>query len=156
MNRTVAQRGFTMVSAIFILVVLAALGTFIVVVSTTQQLGSAYDVEGVRAYQAARAGVEWGMYQIWNSNKTSRAGASACANTTLTFAGTTLADFHVTVSCVVTNDPGGLGGPRVFTVTAVACNQPNVDGSCADDNGAANSPNAGNPGFIERRITVTL
>lgn len=156
MNRNVAQRGFTLVSAIFILVVLAALGAFIVVVSTTQQIGSAYDIQGVRAYQAARAGVEWGMYQIWDSNKISRAGAGACASTTLTFTGTTLAEFHVTVSCAVTADPGGVGGPRVFTVTAVACNQPNADGSCSDGNGTANSSFAGSPGFIERRITVTF
>jgi MSHA biogenesis protein MshP len=57
-------RGFALVSAIFILVVLAALGAFIVNISTSQQIGSALDVQGVRAYQAARAGIEWGLYQV--------------------------------------------------------------------------------------------
>jgi len=56
--------GFAILSAIFILVVLAALGAFILNVSTNQQIGSALDVQGVRAYQAARAGIEWGLYQV--------------------------------------------------------------------------------------------
>jgi Tfp pilus assembly protein PilX len=58
------SRGFAIVSAIFILVVLAALGAFIVNVSTNQQIGSTLDLQGVRAYQAARAGIEWGIYQV--------------------------------------------------------------------------------------------
>ena len=36
--------------------VLAALAAFVMIVSTTQQVGSALDVQGARAYQAARAG----------------------------------------------------------------------------------------------------
>ena len=50
------QRGFTVVTAIFLLVVLAALGGFIATISTTQHIGSALDVSGARAYQAARSG----------------------------------------------------------------------------------------------------
>ncbi|CAB1367602.1 pilus assembly PilX N-terminal domain-containing protein [Denitratisoma oestradiolicum] len=156
MKRATQQSGFTIVSAIFILVVLAALGAFILVVSTTQQIGSAYDVQGARAYQAARAGIEWGIYQTWSSSPAGRAGAAACTSTTLAFAGTTLHEFRVTVSCVATPDPAGMGGPTVFTVIAVACNRPNLDGSCSDANGNANSASAGSFGYIERRVTVTI
>ena len=53
-----------MVSAIFIVVVLAALGAFIANISATQQVTSAQDVQGVRAYQAAQSGIEWGVYQV--------------------------------------------------------------------------------------------
>ena len=67
------QSGFAMVSAIFILVALAALGAFIATVSSTQHVGSALDVDGARAYQGARAGIEWGA---------SRALGSNCAGTT--------------------------------------------------------------------------
>ena len=56
-------RGFSIVAAIFLLVALAALGAAIVIVSTTQQVGSALDVQGARVYQAARAGIEWGAYK---------------------------------------------------------------------------------------------
>ena len=57
-------RGFAIVSAIFILVVLSVLGAAMVSLSTSQHLGSAQDVQGARAYQAARSGVEWGLYQV--------------------------------------------------------------------------------------------
>src|SRR4030065_2779656 len=57
------QRGFSLVSAIFLLVVIAALGTFAVTLSTTQQQSAALDVLGARAYQAARAGIEGGADQ---------------------------------------------------------------------------------------------
>ena len=57
-------RGFALVSAIFLLVVLAALGAFMVTMSTVQHTTSAQDVQGSRAYQAARAGIEWSVFQI--------------------------------------------------------------------------------------------
>lgn len=156
--RATGQRGFTIVSAIFILVVLAALGAFIAVVSTTQQVGSAMDVQGARAYQAARAGIEWGAYQVWANNATRNgAGASnSCgfANASFGFpaAAATLSGFTVTVSCTRTPDPAGAanGGPAVYSITAVACNMP-VGGPPAACPGAAGSAN-----YVERRITVTL
>ncbi len=55
--------GFAIVSAIFLIVILAALGVGILVFSRAQQASSAYDVQGSRAYQAARAGIEWAVYQ---------------------------------------------------------------------------------------------
>ncbi len=58
-----SSRGFAIVSAIFLIVVLAALGVGIVVFSKAQQASSAYDVQGSRAYQAARAGLEWALYR---------------------------------------------------------------------------------------------
>ncbi len=145
------QRGFTMVSAIFLLVVLAALGAFIVVVATGQQVGSAMDVQGARAYQAARAGIEWGAYKVWNSNTTTRNNAVCPASpTSFAFpaAAATLSGFSVTVTCTATADLAG--GPTVFSITAVACNMP-TGGPPA----ACPGP-AGNPGYIERRLTVTI
>ena len=59
-----ANRGFVLPSAIFLLVILAALAAFLVNISTTQSMTSAQDVQGARAYQAARAGIEWGLYQV--------------------------------------------------------------------------------------------
>ena len=62
--KCLATRGFVLPSAIFLLVVLAALAAFLVNISTTQNMTSAQDVQGARAYQAARAGIEWGLYQV--------------------------------------------------------------------------------------------
>mgnify|MGYP001073490976 FL=1 len=131
--------GFALFSAIFILVVLAALGAFILNISSSQQIGSALDVQGVRAYQAARAGVEWGLYRQLQ-------GGSCVATTNFVPTASTLSGFTVSVTCVGTPDANG--GPTIYTVTATACSQPNA-GAC---------PNTVNPGalYIERRLTVTF
>lgn len=136
-------RGFALVSAIFILVVLAGLGAFVMNISSSQQLGAALDLLGVRAYQSARAGLEWGLYRQL------RAGSCAGA-TSFVPAATTLAAFTVTVECTATADPGGFAGPTVYTVTATACNQPNVaEPQC---------PNVASPGalYVERRVSVSF
>lgn len=62
MNRVrlrATQTGFAIVSAIFLLVALAALGAFMVTFSNTQHLTSAQDIQGSRAYWAAKGGVQW-------------------------------------------------------------------------------------------------
>ena len=65
MRSTIArQRGFAAIAAIFLVVVLAALGGFMLTFSNTQQLTSAQDVQGSRAYWAARAGLEWGIGSV--------------------------------------------------------------------------------------------
>jgi len=50
------ETGFVLPTAIFLLVVLAALATYMVSLSRTSHLSSALDVQGTRAYLAARAG----------------------------------------------------------------------------------------------------
>ena len=147
-------RGFAIVSAIFILVVLAALGAFVLNVSTSQQAGSAIDVQGVRAYQAARAGLEWGLYRVqstaaYNFGYTSTdPNTRACPASPSSFvsAAPTLAGFTVTVTCTATVD--GSGGPTIFTVVATACNQPTA-GAC---------PNTTTPTsvYVERRLSVAF
>lgn len=155
------MQGFAIVTAIFILVVLAALGAFIVSISTNQQIGTALDIQGVRAYQAAKSGVEWGIYQVeatpaynfsygtpavavGNANPNTR----ACPASPASFApaAPTLADFTVTVTCVATVDVNN--GPTVFRVVSTACNQP-AAGACPN-----NAPTS--PDYVERRIEVTL
>src|SRR5665647_2630023 len=85
-------RGFSLVSAIFLLVVIAALGTFAVTLSTTQQQSAALDVQGARAFQAARAGIEWGAHQVLRNG-------SCPASQLLAAMPNTLANFNVTVNC---------------------------------------------------------
>ena len=135
--------GFAIISAIFILVVLAALGGFVLHMSAGQQMGSALDLQGVRAYQAARAGLEWGLYRQLRAG--SCAGATSFVPAASSFAG-----FTVTVDCVATADPGGFSGPTVYTITATACNQPNAAEPLC--------PNTTSPGslYVERRISVSF
>ncbi len=57
-------RGFLLPAAIFILVILAALGAYALNISSVQQATSNQDLQGSRAYHASRAGLEWGIYQV--------------------------------------------------------------------------------------------
>lgn len=162
MNR---PHGFAIVSAIFILVVLAMLGAFILNISASQHVGSALDVQGVRAYQSARAGIEWGLYQVQSSNGFDDAtpNARACPAATTSFAlpagATVLAGFTVTVTCTRTpvddtpaNNPNN--SPAVYSVVATACNEP-VAGWTAS---TVACPNTANPGsyYVERRLAVAF
>ncbi|MBI1395472.1 MAG: hypothetical protein GC151_05785 [Betaproteobacteria bacterium] len=58
------QTGFALPTAIFLLVVLAALGVYALTVSGLQHGTEALDVGGTRAYLGARAGIEWGIAQV--------------------------------------------------------------------------------------------
>jgi MSHA biogenesis protein MshP len=133
------QHGFSLISAIFLLVVIAALGTFAVTLSTTQQQSSAMDVQGSRAYQAARAGIEWGAYQVLRNS--AGAFSTAClAGTTpqpLTGLPNTLANFTVTVTCSSVSTTDGTTPLIVFQLLSTAYQ--------------GTSPN-----YVERQITVTI
>jgi MSHA biogenesis protein MshP len=88
-----AQRGFSIVMATFILVVLGLLGTYMVRLSG-QQISTSIDaLQGARAYQAARAGVEWSIARI--------ASGGNCANltpqTAMVF--TDIEGFSVRINC---------------------------------------------------------
>jgi MSHA biogenesis protein MshP len=156
-------RGFAIVTAIFILVVLATLGAFIVHIFSSQQIGSAIDLDGVRAYQAARAGIEWGIYQVqatpaynfsYGTPAVAVGSASpdsrACPASPASFtpAATTLSAFTVTVTC--TQIAGTSGSPNVYSLVSVACNGPNA--------AEPRCPNVSNPGayYVERRLEVAF
>ena len=62
------QRGFAAVAAVFLVVGLSALGAFMVSFSNAQHLTSAQDVQGSRAYWAARAGLGWGLASLTASS----------------------------------------------------------------------------------------
>jgi len=170
------QNGFSIIAAIFILVVLAALGAFMVTISTTQQVGSALDIQGSRAYQAARSGIEWGLYKVqsytlgvnngyrytWDCPVTDtgsmcpnrRSCPAAISSFAFPAGATTLAGFTVTVTCVATPDPGGFSGPTTFTLTATACNQP-LSGWASTTTAC---PNTSNPNgyYVERRLDLVF
>ena len=132
------QKGFSIITAIFLLVVLSFLGVAMVTFSTTQHQSSAMDVMGSRAYQAARAGIEWAAFGITNT----AAGAvwAGCAAPAPPALGGTLAPFAVAVVCVSAPFTEGTTVGTVYTLTSTAT--------------AGGAP--GNLDYIERVITVTL
>jgi MSHA biogenesis protein MshP len=164
-----AQRGFSIVTAIFLVVVLALLGVFIVSVTGLQLSGQQLDIQGARAYQAARAGIEWAAYEVLDPNNTLNAASCTAppptmpvcpgpgGTTDLTGLAGSLSPFTVTVRCTLTT-PDGANGNRsttegnrniwVYELTADACNQP-TGTSC---------PNTGTPaqGYVSRQIRTVL
>lgn len=144
-------RGVSLLTAVFLLVVLATLSAAIVGVFTTQQSGAALDVLGVRADQAARSGLEWGLYQQLRVQP-GQADPLACFSTTpVTFAlppGGALGAFSVTVSCALGASANVAGNStNRWTITAVACNKPGANGC----------PNASpDTDYVQRRIEAQL
>ena len=161
-----AQRGFSIVTAIFLIVVLALLGVYIVSVTGIQQTSAQLDVQGVRAYQAARAGIEWGAYQVLDPASVSLGTPVTCADTLpipmpvcptspthigaghASTLGGSLSTFTVTVQCTQQADETE-GNRRVvvYQIVATGCNQIS-GGSCLTATPAT--------GYVERKLTATL
>ena len=151
------QAGIALASAIFLIVVLAALGAIVVTVSGLQHTSSARDVMGSKAYQAARAGIEWGAFKVLQ--QAAPLGTGVCPpaagtppSTTIPMpAGTDLTGLTVNVTCArTTADEGtrttaGLNPLEFYLIIATACNQP----AC---------PNTTNPGpaYVERQLQATI
>lgn len=116
------QRGFSLVSAIFLLVVIAALGTFAVTLSTTQHQGEALDVMGSRAYQAARTGIEWAAYNVAQSPASSPVPWGGCATGPVPplALGGNLSAFSVALSCSSSSHVEGASVLWIYDVSAVA------------------------------------
>jgi MSHA biogenesis protein MshP len=124
------HEGFAAISAVFLLVVLAALGAFILTFSNTQQLNSAQDVQGSRAYWAARAGLAWGVGSV-------AASSAACPVPPAPF---TVDGFTLTVNCArqTYNESGNTVVVFTFVSTATL--------------GAG----VGNIGYVERSLSASV
>lgn len=148
---TPPQRGFSLVSAIFLLVILSALGVFMLSISTMQQTTSTQDLQGSKAYQAAKAGIEWGAYQVMTPENNSLPPAPVLArfacptppaapvNTALPALGGALTGFTVNVSCSASDFFEGGNTLRVYQLTSTA-----TFGTVAT------------PSFISRSITASI
>jgi MSHA biogenesis protein MshP len=128
------QAGVGILTAIFLLVVLAGLGVAMVGIYTAQQASTNVDLLGAQAYQSARAGLEWGIFQRLRSNACTDANTAANPFTA-SFrmpAGSALAAFTVNVSCTVS----GAGPLARALIRSDACNMPDAAGKCVDVNNA--------------------
>lgn len=121
------QRGFAAITAVFLVVVLAALGGFMLTFSNTQQLTSAQDIQGSRAYWAARAGLEWGI--------ASTAAACPASPTTLT-----IDAFSVVITCSLQAYAEAGATVNIFMLNSVASSAGTVGGL----------------GFIERSVSAAI
>lgn len=121
-----AQNGFALISAIFLLVILSALGAFMVSLSTMQQTASILDLQGSRAYQGARAGIEWGAYQIMTPENTNPAAGGVvqyvcpASASSMPALGGSLKGFAVTLACVSNTYAEGGNVLTTYQLTATA------------------------------------
>ena len=125
------QRGFALVAAIFLIVVLSSLGLYIVRISGMQHQTVNVTLLGARALQAARAGVEWGAFQALDS--------AACTTTTLSLTEGGLDGFDVEVTCISSSHTESGNTYNIFSIDV-----------------EARAGVYGNPDYVSRRMQATL
>jgi MSHA biogenesis protein MshP len=130
-SRKNLQTGFSLVPALFLLVVLSALGIVAVRLAGVQHQTVVLAMQSGRAYAAARSGIDWSAYQALVN------GSCAAATLSLTEAG--LAGFSVDTSCSSTVHSEGPNTVRVYVIDAFAW-----------------SGSYGNPDYVSRRIRSTV
>lgn len=127
-----SERGFALVAALFVMVVIAAVVVAMARLSANQHGSNSLAIQQVRAYQAARAGLEWGI---------ARATAASCAaNQTVSLAGSNLAEFSVQVGCTATPYVESGSNLTIYRLTATA----------------QNGTPAARPDYAYRQLTATV
>ena len=90
------ERGFALVAALFVMVIIAVVVATMSRLSITQNASLDLALQQARAYQAARAGLEWGLHQVMAESNTT----GLCPVGNPSMAGSGLSDFSVSVACV--------------------------------------------------------
>jgi len=138
------QHGFSLVTAIFILIILAALGAYMVTIGATNRATNTAALQGARAYQAARTGIDWSIYMITTAidQATARSNCNAVINAnsfSITAAG--LNGFTVNTACTFTShDQQGSNNVTVYSITSTA----------------TSGGNYGDLDFVQRSISATI
>lgn len=108
-------QGFGLVAALFLLIVVAMVVIAMARLSVAQHGTNSLSIQQARAYQAARAGLEWGISQAISSGN--------CAQGTPSLAGNNLSEFSLNVTCSTNNYVDNDGSAiHIFHFTATAQN----------------------------------
>ncbi len=138
------QKGFSLITAIFLLVVLATLMGYMVNLRVVQQQTVVMSIQGARALQAARSGLQFGVYKALSGTSCSP-GVDTTEVVTFLPAEAALANFSVSVNCTATEHTEGAAAAfRFYTLTALASAGSYALGSDA------------NPDYVSRQIRVTV
>ncbi|HUO95267.1 MAG TPA: hypothetical protein VMT92_03465 [Steroidobacteraceae bacterium] len=105
-------RGFALIPALFVLIVLGLLAVIGVKVGVGQQQTVTMSLLEARALAAARAGIEWGAYRALNG--------SCAATTTLALGEGALNGYSVVVTCVATPFANGAATSHSYSIAATA------------------------------------
>ena len=125
------KRGFALVPALFLLVVLGVLGVAAIRIGNGQQQAVTMALMQARALAAARAGIEWGGYQALQS--------SCAASTTLNLTEAALNGFGVVVTCTATTFANGAVTNTSYVLASTAT-----------------SGTYGQPGYVRRVVSATF
>lgn len=126
------QHGVSLVAAIFLLLLMAGLAAFMASILSATHVNLAADIGGSRAYQAARAGAEWGIFQL--DPNAAAVGLPGCPASPATI--TAIPGHSVVVTCTAFPGPATWyqeGGKqiRVFqfvsTATAIGVRPPGIE-----------------------------
>lgn len=127
-------RGFALVLALFLIVSLAAIGAYLLSVSNVQVETGVMDEQGARAYQAARAGLDWGAYRVLQN------GICPVGTTTIPLA----SGFSAEVTCVAFGPENEGGNPvTTYRIVSTGCNAT----PCSSGTGAT---------YVERQLQLTV
>jgi MSHA biogenesis protein MshP len=138
-RRTKKQSGFSLVAAIFLLVVLSLLGVYMVTISSVQQQTLSYTFLSARAYQAARSGIEWGIYRALNDGDCSS--FPPASPKIIDFTSGSLSGFQTTITCNLSNHQEKSNSFNIYDLTAVS---------------KSDTASFGQQDYVSREIKVTI
>jgi len=128
-----SERGFSLMSAIFLVVVVAMIAGFAVSIGNAQRSGSVLGLLATRAGFAAQSGLEWAIAQVTASH------ACVPAGTQVRPAGPGLDGFVVAVDCEAVAVTEGAASYTVFALEV-----------------AASIGNEGSEDFVQRRLSAQV
>ncbi len=108
------NKGFALVTALFLLVILASVAVFTVNISGMNRTTTSFSIQGMRAYFAARSGLEWALYEVTNNP------AICPVNTILNLSQGSLQGFQVNITCTVTSFTEGVNNLNIFSLNSFA------------------------------------
>src|SRR5262245_51878469 len=111
MNSILRQAGSALISALFLIVLLAALGASMASLTTVEHDTASKSLLSIQAYQSAKTGLEWGIQRVISEPAgTAPARCTAMSGgTTFSPSGTGFGGASVTVTCA-----SGTHGPGEF------------------------------------------
>jgi MSHA biogenesis protein MshP len=129
-------RGFALILALFLIVALATIGAYLLTASNVQLESGVMDEQGARAYQAARAGLDWGAYRVLRDG--------VCDLPTTITLPADLTGFYAEVTCTAFGLESEGGTPvSTYRIVSTGCNA----SPCNSGTGAA---------YVERQLQLTV
>ncbi|HMM78078.1 MAG TPA: hypothetical protein PJ986_20425 [Gammaproteobacteria bacterium] len=113
-RRCVRQGGFSLMSAIFLIVVVALIAGYAVSIGNAQRSGSGLALLGARAGFAAQSGVEWAVATVLATH------ACPAAGTRFPVAGPGLAGFEIEIDCSAAPVTEGATSYTMFSLAVAA------------------------------------